>query len=347
MAQTSWPFQAVDTTETQFSQWARHIASGGRSGVNGIPTGTDLKVTANSSGMQVFVATGQAMVRGHFYASTASETLTIGSANTNPRIDSIVLKLDPSVNSVVLQVVAGTAASSPVAPTLTQTDSAVYQFKLADVRVEANVTTIDGSKVTDYRQFLMDIWTTANRPTGFLGLTGYNTTTGKLESHNGTTWADVTSSISGDSISSGTIAAARIADLDAAKIVSGTFDSARIPTVPVAKGGTGLTSPTSGSYIKGAGSSGLSVQTGIPSTDVTGVISVAQGGTGASTESDARTALGVAPTVHNHTAAQITDPVNLTVGKIYAGGTTGGAATRIFVQSTTPTGMSTGDLWFW
>lgn len=345
MAQTSWPFQAVDTTETQFSQWARHIASGGRSGVNGIPTGTELKVSANSSGMQVFVAAGQAMVRGHFYASTASETLAIGPANTNPRIDSIVLKLDPSVNTVVLQVVAGTAAASPVAPTLTQTDSAVFQFKLADVRVEANTTTIDNSKVTDTRQFILDVWTTANRPTPYLGLFGYNTTLAKFEIYNGTSWELATASIDGGSITTGTVAAARIASLDAGKITTGTLDSALLPVVPASKGGTGAATLTG--YVKGAGTNTMTASATIPFTDVTGIVPVAQGGTGAATEAEARTALGVAPTVHTHTASQITDPANLTAGKIYAGGTSAGAATRIFVQATQPTGGATGDLWFW
>lgn len=36
MAQSSFPFQAVDTTETQFSQWDRHIITNGRSSVNGV-----------------------------------------------------------------------------------------------------------------------------------------------------------------------------------------------------------------------------------------------------------------------------------------------------------------------
>lgn len=345
MTQTSWPFQNVDTTETQFSQWARHIASGGRSGVNGIPTGTDLKVTANSSGMQVFVAAGQAMVRGHFYSSTASETLAIGAANANPRIDSIVLKLDPSVNTVVLQVVAGTAAVSPVAPTLTQTDSAVYQFKLADVRVEANTTTIDNSKVTDARQFILDVWTTANRPQPFTGLFGYNTTIQKFEIYNGSTWELATASIDGASITSGTVSAARIANLDASKITTGEFEAARIPLATVSKGGTGVSTLTG--YVKASGTLPMTGSATIPFSDVTGTVPVAQGGTGATTEAQARTNLGVAAAVHTHTASQITDPANVVAGKFYAGGTSSGTQTRIYVQSATPTGMTTGDLWFW
>lgn len=151
MAQTSWPFENVDTTETQFSQWARNIGEG----VKGASTGTDLKPFADASGMTVKVPAGQAMVRGHYYASTAQETLTVTAAHaTNPRIDTVVLELDPVANSIVLKVVAGTAASSPVAPTLTQTDSGVYQFPLANVSVLAAVTNIASDKLTDRRTFL-------------------------------------------------------------------------------------------------------------------------------------------------------------------------------------------------
>jgi hypothetical protein len=56
---------------------------------------------------------------------------------------------------------------------------------------------------------------------------------------------------------------------------------------------------------------------------------------------------GLAPESHTHTASQITDTENITAGKIYSGGTTSGAATRIYVQESEPTGASVGDLWFW
>lgn len=328
MAQSSFPFQAVDTTETQFSQWARHIIHGGRSGVNGVPNDTTLKVTANSSGMQVFVAAGQAMVRGHYYVSTAAETLAIGAANTSPRIDAIVLKLDPAINSVVLQVVAGTAAASPVAPTLTQTDSAIFQFKIAEVRVEASATTIDASKVTDTRQFIIDAWTTATRPTGFLGLTGFNATTGKVEFHNGTTWADITAALDASSITTGAFGVDRIPSLDAAKIASGTIAEARLPTTAVAKGGTGATD-----------AAGARTNLGVAATSHTHAIADV---TSLQTTLDAKAALS-----HTHTASGITDPENLYAGRIRAGGTSGGNPTRVYVQSATPTGMSSGDLWFW
>lgn len=151
MAQTSWPFENIDTSETQFSQWARNIGEGVKSS-----TLNELEVTADSSGMNVKVASGQAMIRGHYYQSTAQETLTITTADgSNPRIDNVVLELDPTANSILLKVVAGTPAGSPTAPTLTQTDGGIYQLKLAEVYVDTGATAIDSGDVTDTRAFML------------------------------------------------------------------------------------------------------------------------------------------------------------------------------------------------
>lgn len=151
MAQTSWPFDSIDTTETQFSQWARNIGEG----VKGAPTGTELKPYGDSTGMLVKVPAGQALVRGHYYANDAIVSLAVTTAHaTLPRIDSVVLTLDPSLNTCVLAVVAGTANASPVAPTLTQTDAAVYQIRLGNIAVAAAVSTITAGNVTDTRPFL-------------------------------------------------------------------------------------------------------------------------------------------------------------------------------------------------
>jgi len=187
MAQSSFPFENIDTSETQFSQMFRNFASG----VNGSPAGTELKVTAGT-GLVVAVAAGQAMVRGHYYISTASENLTIAAADpTNPRIDSVVLTLDPTANSIVLAVVTGTPASSPVAPTLTQTDAGVYQYQLATVAVAAGAGSV--GTITDTRNFFgsrFGIWATAGRPTSpFTGQAGYNSTLGYPEYWTGSTWS--------------------------------------------------------------------------------------------------------------------------------------------------------------
>lgn len=195
MTQSSWPFQGVDTTETQYSRLLRNVTTFARSGVVGLPGDNNLKVVGDSTGMnvKVKVANGasQAIIRGHMYESTAEETLTIATSSTNPRIDSCVLTLDPTSNSILLSIVQGTPAVSPSAPALTQTDSGVYQFKLADIAVAANVSTISAASVTDARQFVENVWTTSTRPTPVQGIVGFNSTTGVLEFHNGTAWANV------------------------------------------------------------------------------------------------------------------------------------------------------------
>ena len=194
MAQSSWPFESVDTTETQYSQVARIWA--GDSGVNGLPGGTELQPYADATGLNVKVRVGQANVRGHYYSSTAVETLTITTADpTNPRIDIVVLELDPALNSILLKVVAGTPAVSPVAPTVVQTDAGVYQLLLGQVSVTAGLTTIASGNVTDKRTFMTNrvgIWTTALRPTSpQVGKMGWNTTLGKMEFWDGSAWAQV------------------------------------------------------------------------------------------------------------------------------------------------------------
>ena len=151
MAQTSWPFENVDTTETQFSQMFRNIGEG----VKGSSATNDLKPFGDSSGMQVKVYAGQALVRGIYYSSTATETLAVAAAHaTLGRIDSVVLELDPSANSILLKVLTGTPASTPVAVTLTQTDAGVWQQLLSTVSVAAAATTVSAGNVTDSRSFL-------------------------------------------------------------------------------------------------------------------------------------------------------------------------------------------------
>jgi hypothetical protein len=161
MAQTSWPFENIDTSETQFSLWASNIGQGVIA-----DKGFELEPFADSSGMNVKIKTGQALVRGHYYDSTAQETLTIANADlSNPRIDVVVLRLDPSENSIVLAVVTGTPGSSPSAPALTQTVGAIYELPLAEVLVDAAAATIAPAKVTDLRS-LFTPWTGVPRNQG-------------------------------------------------------------------------------------------------------------------------------------------------------------------------------------
>jgi len=291
VTQTSFPFDSQTSTESDWSHLFRQLTATIGGGVEGSPNTTELKVTGDSSGMNVKVAVGTAIVRGHYYMNDAIVTLTIGASAANPRIDSVVLTLDPTANSVVLAVVAGTAAASPLAPTLTQTDTAVYQLKLADVLVGASVSTISAGAVTDQRSFSgndVGVWTTATRPTltaSNAGLLGYNATLAAYEGWTGSAWVSLAPT-----------------SLDASVIASGTLG--------VARGGTGQSSFASG-FIKSNGTV-LSGGNGVAAADITAA-----------------------------------EQANIASGKIRNGGTSGGTAQTIFVQSGTPTANAVGDLWFY
>ena len=150
MAQTSWPFENIDTSETQYSLLFRNVGEGV------IPArGLELLAFADSTGMTTKVKTGDALVRGHYYNSTAETSLTISAANASlARIDRVVLRLDPSANTIILAVLEGVADASPSPAALTQTEGDVYEFPVALVAVGAGVTTIAPGNITDQRVIL-------------------------------------------------------------------------------------------------------------------------------------------------------------------------------------------------
>lgn len=216
MAQSSWPFENADTTESQYSKLFNRLKS---SGVAGYPADTALKVTGDSSGMNAKVAAGFAIVRGFAYENTASVTLTIGASSANPRIDLICLKLDPTANSIVLEVVAGTPAVSPVAPTLTQTETGIYELEIGRVTVPALATVIAAGDVSDTRPCLGDavgIWNSVQRPAGHVGQLGWSTSNQVLEVFDGSNWIE-----------------AAPKNIDASTLTSGTIPDGRLGNVPV------------------------------------------------------------------------------------------------------------------
>lgn len=88
----------------------------------------------------------------------------------------------------------------------------------------------------------------------------------------------------------------------------GTADKTTIPvsgTLPIANGGTGLTS--SPSMLTNLGSTtAANILAASPRPGVTGTLPVANGGTGATTAANARTNLGAAAATHTHTPNQVT-----------------------------------------
>lgn len=191
MAQTSFPFENIDVTETQYSRLFRNFQD---YGVKGIPGDNQLRVSAPGDSMTVAVSSGQAFVRGHYYINSQTESIVILSAGEMTRIDAIVLELDPVGNSILLKVVRGEeVASNPVAPALTQLDAGVYQMALAYLTIPANTTAITSEMLTDVRRFMgqrIGIWTTSTRPADPIAnfTIGFNATIGFHESWNGSEW---------------------------------------------------------------------------------------------------------------------------------------------------------------
>jgi len=230
MAEQSFPFENIDTTESQFSEWATNFQE---TGVQGSPTGTELGITVTGSDLNLTVASGQAFIRGHYYINTSDLVLAVTSAGVNTRIDIVVVELDPEANTIVTKIVSGEAVSAdPVAPTLTQSAAGIYQLPIATLTIPTSTVVITSGMLTDTRTFMgnrVGIWTTATRPTDPTNYQtiGYNTTLEYHESWNGTAWVGFFDPIStaGDLvIGDGTGQASRLGvgtDDQVLKVVSG------------------------------------------------------------------------------------------------------------------------------
>ena len=126
---------------------------------DGIVPGIDneLGVYANSSGMKVYVKSGECRVRSHRGALTETIELEISEADTtNPRIDLVVAMViygDAPNSKMKVGVITGTPSSSPVAPTVTQVAGGIWELALAEVRVEAGATSIGSDKVLERKQY--------------------------------------------------------------------------------------------------------------------------------------------------------------------------------------------------
>lgn len=200
MAITAWPFENADTTETQYSYLFRELQDPGVVGTFG---DNALRVTGDSTGMNVKVAAGRAHAQGFMMLSTAQETLTIGAAEASARVDRVVVRFDPTANTGTIVVKQGTAGSS-TPPALTQTDTGIFELPLATVAVPAGAVTIAAGDVTDERPYVghrVGAWTTATRPTAPRKYRlGFNETSGRWEFWTGSAWTDLAPTVTWASI---------------------------------------------------------------------------------------------------------------------------------------------------
>ena len=131
--------------------FARYFASFIGNGIFGGKS-SELQVREKeTASMGVRVLSGQAWIDGYWYENTDELPLAIDIADgVLHRIDSIVVRWYHSERIIRLAVRKGTAATSPVAPTV-QRDNDYYELKLADVYIKAGSTRITQANITDKR----------------------------------------------------------------------------------------------------------------------------------------------------------------------------------------------------
>lgn len=111
---------------------------------------TNLQVRA-SSGMNIVVGAGAGWIDGHKMINTADLPLTLSASDVLlNRIDRVVFYVDYNARTMGIDVLTGTPAATAVAPALTQS-SQRYELCLAEIAVNAKVSAISASMITDTR----------------------------------------------------------------------------------------------------------------------------------------------------------------------------------------------------
>lgn len=110
-----------------------------------------LQVTAGE-GMTVHVAPGKCCIRGTVGYEKSIRELALQASSSQDRIDTVVLRWNANVEmrNIDLYVKSGVAAATPVAPTLTRSET-VYELGLADIFVTKNSGAISAARITDTR----------------------------------------------------------------------------------------------------------------------------------------------------------------------------------------------------
>lgn len=163
MAMQSFPFTSeVTFDDSGFPQFDRAVGSDVlrsilsnyyTNGVFGIGNTNCFKVVAASSGgMSLTVKPGACLINGATGYNMDETRITLANGEAQPRIDSIVLRLDDNKaqRNIHIEVLKGTPQSQPIPPTPVR-EGAVYDLVLANVMVKANVATITNADIADAR----------------------------------------------------------------------------------------------------------------------------------------------------------------------------------------------------
>lgn len=144
-----YPANGFDFDAADVAAYLAGLASGVFSGDEDFP------VTA-AGGLKVTVGAGRGWVHpsrftGYSITKREADTLTMPLADPSlPRIDRIVMRYDAGARAASLQVLQGTASSTPTAPAISRTEL-IYDLCLAEITRPAGSTAVTTGQITDTR----------------------------------------------------------------------------------------------------------------------------------------------------------------------------------------------------
>lgn len=144
-----YPANGFDFDAADVAAYLAGLTSGVFSGAEDFP------VTA-AGGLKVTVGAGRGWVHpsrftGYSITKRESDTLTMPLADPSlPRIDRIVMRYDAGARAASLQVLQGTAYSTPTAPAISRTEL-IYDLCLAEITRPAAAASITTGQITDTR----------------------------------------------------------------------------------------------------------------------------------------------------------------------------------------------------
>ena len=144
-----YPANGYDFDAADVAAYLAGLTSGVFSGAEDFP------VTA-AGGLKVTVGAGRGWVHpsrftGYSITKREADTLAMPLADPSlPRIDRIVMRYDAGARAASLQVLQGTASSTPTAPAISRTEL-IYDLCLAEITRPAGSTSITTGQITDTR----------------------------------------------------------------------------------------------------------------------------------------------------------------------------------------------------
>lgn len=144
-----YPANGFDFDAADVAAYLAGLTSGVFSGAEDFP------VTA-AGGLKVTVGAGRGWVHpsrftGYSITKREADTLTMPLADPSlPRIDRIVIRYDAGARAASLQVLQGTASSTPTAPAISRTEL-IYDLCLAEITRPAGSTAVTTGQITDTR----------------------------------------------------------------------------------------------------------------------------------------------------------------------------------------------------